>query len=292
MVTLLLAWSAGVAGGERDEGGDQGTQGSILCYQCENRDGTCSEEETGDIIECPSETGCYIYQLYWYGGDMIRRCGEAGDRQGCNGHIDSYECTCNTPLCNKNLETAGAGDMILCYECNGETCTDQVHGDTMHCPAEGGCFIRQLSEYDDAWRTCGGGVPQSFECHHANWGTECTCDTPLCNENLDTAGADTILCYQCAFYDETCTDQVHGDTMHCAIEDGCYILQHSDDMVVRECGSGKVECHHGDSTYCQCDTPLCNENLDTAGWGQINKDSASTTTATSATTTATATTQM
>jgi len=239
MVTLLLAWSAGVARGEGDEGGDQGAQGHeggdqetqgheggdqgtqgheggdqgtqgheggdqgaqgheggdqgaqgpIQCYQCDYHHGTCSEEVTGETVQCPAETGCYVWQQF--NGDMIRRCGEAGDTQRCYGiGTTTYKCNCNTPLCNKDLDTAGA-HTLPCYNCgyHHDTCTDTVHGDIIHCPMEEGCFLGQRKS-GKARRGCG--TDDNPHCTQGNvvypdW-TNCNCDTPLCNKNLDTAG--------------------------------------------------------------------------------------------------------
>merc|ERR1711936_881330 len=195
MVTLLFAWSAGVARGEGDEGGDQGTQGHeggdqgaqgpIQCYQCDYHHGTCSEEVTGETVQCPAETGCYVWQQF--NGDMIRRCGEAGDTQRCYGiGTTTYKCNCNTPLCNKDLDTAGA-HTLPCYNCGYHhyTCTDTVHGDIIHCPMEEGCFLGQHTS-GKARRGCG--TDDTPHCTQHSDYTNCNCDTPLCNENLDTAG--------------------------------------------------------------------------------------------------------
>merc|ERR1712215_234974 len=121
MVTLLLAWSVGVARGEGAEGGDQGAQGdeggdqgaqgadTILCYHCHYSDETCTDTVIGDIVHCDAKYGCYIGQ--WTNGDAWRKCGYGRHTPHCDKDSDDYgdftNCYCYTPLCNRNLDTAG-----------------------------------------------------------------------------------------------------------------------------------------------------------------------------------------
>merc|ERR1712215_10804 len=190
LVTLLLAWSAGVARGEEGEGGDQGTQGdeggadTILCYGCNYwNDETCNDQELGDTMKCPG--GCLIVQ--GPDGNAQRGCG-SDLTPHCEHGSEYSECQCNRDLCNENLHTAGA-DTVLCYHIEGRN-ADLVHAPTMECLKDWGCFIGAGGPFGD--RNCGdvGSTPHC-KTEGGNQGPSshyCWCDTPLCNENFDTAG--------------------------------------------------------------------------------------------------------
>merc|ERR1711936_720320 len=88
-------------------------------------------------MKCDSKTVCWTVMvallLAWSAG-VARGEGHEGRDQGAQ----------------------GAGDTILCYHCEytHETCTDTVIGDTIQCPAESGCHIKQYTD-GYAWRACG-----------------------------------------------------------------------------------------------------------------------------------------
>merc|ERR1712142_506676 len=260
----------------------------IKCYSCDSNDEECDDDHPGTETDCDKKFGCNISldkNLY------TRGC-SVNEEPNCIIEADTRSCDCQTPLCNKNWNDAGAEEKIKCYSCDSDAgdCDDSHAGTEIDCKKEAGCVISKdvAGVY---MRGCSGEVEPDPGCNNEDNATTCFCKTNLCNFNWEDAGSTTssgsdttkstpagpkLQCYQCDSTAGECSDDSHGTEVECPEAKGCTISKTtgSDGSVFRrDCSNEKdVICDtiddgegQGTTQFCNCDTSLCNADWSTAG---------------------------
>merc|ERR1711915_139475 len=85
---------------------------TVECYKCDFTNGDCTEEELGEVVNCPADKGCTISKIVsTEGKGMLRDCSVEGnilcDTINNDLGILSF-CNCDTALCNKDWKSAGS----------------------------------------------------------------------------------------------------------------------------------------------------------------------------------------
>merc|ERR1711970_830370 len=82
---------------------------AIKCYRCNSATGNCDlENDIGEKVDCPAPSNaCLIMEVDVFGVTGIaREC--FAEIDSSDGLSENRKAVCNTDLCNKNFETAGA----------------------------------------------------------------------------------------------------------------------------------------------------------------------------------------
>lgn len=87
---------------------------TVECYKCDFTNGECTEEELGEVVNCPANKGCTIRKIVsTEGKGMLRDCSAEEDVLCDTLHNDDELgsvsfCNCDTALCNKDWKSAGS----------------------------------------------------------------------------------------------------------------------------------------------------------------------------------------